>query len=214
MTSYDFDLQQCIDSLKNKRRVFHSEADFQFALAWEIKLAYPEAEVRLEYCPKLAPKMHLDLIVNRDGLRFPIELKYKTKGFEWSSANEAFHLKSHGAQDIGKYDCLIDIMRIEQLSTILPDFGLGYVVWLTNDASYWNPLKKCDAICKDFSLHEGIRKSGSMHWAANAGSGTTKNREQEILLQGTYQIHWHDYSSFTQHKNGNFRYVLVEIAKT
>ena len=40
-----------MDTLRAKRTVFHSEADFQFALSWEIQLHYPDASVRLEYPP-------------------------------------------------------------------------------------------------------------------------------------------------------------------
>ena len=208
-----FDLQACIDRLKDKRCVFHSEADFQFALAWEIQTAYPEADVRLEYCPKSVPQMHLDLIVTLDHSEYPIELKYKTAGFNWATVSEAFHLKNHGAQDIGKYDCLIDVMRIEHLSKLLPNFAAGFVVWLTNDASYWKPLRKADAVCRDFSIHEGITKFGTLRWTENAGVGTTKNREREIVLRGSYSIHWQDYSTFEAIPNNIFRYSILEITR-
>lgn len=157
--------------------------------------------------------MHLDMIVIQSGVRYPIELKYKTARFEWISGNEAYLLKNHGAQDIGKYDCLIDIMRIEHLATILPDYGKGYVVWLTNDPSYWTPFKSDQVIYRDFSLHEGSLKTGTMRWATNAGYGTTKNREKEICFSGNYSIHWQTYSHFHQQKNGDFRYALIEIKK-
>ncbi len=39
-----------IKSLSKNRKIFVSEADFQFALAWEIKQNMPQAEVRLESC--------------------------------------------------------------------------------------------------------------------------------------------------------------------
>lgn len=43
------DITKVIDCIKEKRMVFYSEADFQFAFAWEIKSIYPEVNVRLEY---------------------------------------------------------------------------------------------------------------------------------------------------------------------
>jgi len=213
MEPYDFKLQTCIDRLKDKRGVFHSEADFQFALAWEIQQVFPEAYVRLEYCPKLAPQMHVDILVSYFGQVYPIELKFKKNDFFLNVGDELYSLKKHGAQDIGKYDCLLDIMRVEQLSTLLSDFGRGYVVWLTNDSLYWKSSKKNNTICRDFSMHEGCIKSGKMNWAANAGLGTTRNREQEICLHGNYQIHWQDYSSFVHTKNGDFRYCVLEVSK-
>lgn len=45
------DITKILNNLSNKRKIFVSEADFKFALAWEIKSEILEAEVRLEYCP-------------------------------------------------------------------------------------------------------------------------------------------------------------------
>ena len=36
-----------MQELAKHRPVFHSEADFQFALAWQIRASMPETEVRL-----------------------------------------------------------------------------------------------------------------------------------------------------------------------
>ena len=41
-------LHTTMDSLAAKRPIFHSEADFQHALAWEVQLAHPNAGIRLE----------------------------------------------------------------------------------------------------------------------------------------------------------------------
>lgn len=70
------DIEKCMKSLSEKRPIFHSEADFQFALAWEIQKEYPKANVRLEYpirlekpvekifnLPFLERKLELDMIV-------------------------------------------------------------------------------------------------------------------------------------------------------
>lgn len=45
------DIATAISSLGRKRPIFHSEADLQHALAWEIHLALPDAAVRLEVQP-------------------------------------------------------------------------------------------------------------------------------------------------------------------
>lgn len=42
------DIEQVLKELAKKRPVFHSEADFQHALAWEIQITYPDANIRLE----------------------------------------------------------------------------------------------------------------------------------------------------------------------
>ena len=44
-------LYDVLRSLSCQRPIFHSEADFQHALAWLIHLQHPDAIVRLEYRP-------------------------------------------------------------------------------------------------------------------------------------------------------------------
>ena len=44
-----FNIYNVLKQLFGKKRLFTSEADFQFALAWEIKTMYPNAKVNLEY---------------------------------------------------------------------------------------------------------------------------------------------------------------------
>ena len=58
------DIINSLKLLSDSRKVFHSEADFQFALAWEIQKLYPDAKIRLEYCPaSITPNIHIDMLV-------------------------------------------------------------------------------------------------------------------------------------------------------
>lgn len=207
----EFDLLAVMDHLRLKRKLFHSEADFQFALAWEIQTLYPDAEVRLEYCPQNAPQMHLDVVVELSGKVYPIELKYKTLKISHSIGDEHYSLKSHGAQDIGKYDCLMDIQRLEQCRQLLPHFECGYVIWLTNDPSYWTSPRKNGTMAEAFSLHEGARKCELMSWAPHTGAGTLKGHEKPVLLQDVYTISWREYSIVSEARAGKFRYVFLPI---
>lgn len=94
----DFNIIKAIDSIKEKRKVFHSEADFQFALAWEIKRLYLEVDVRLEYAYKVEDKIyHIDILVMIEGKFIPIELKYKTLKKSLIVDDEEFTLRNHGA---------------------------------------------------------------------------------------------------------------------
>lgn len=115
-------LHDQMNMLMKKRTIFHSEADFQFALAWEIQKAYPDANVRLEYCPAKYPNMHLDMLVKIGEMGFPIELKYKTLMTQMEVDGEYYNLKNHGAQDLGRYDYLIDVERIELLKNTISTF--------------------------------------------------------------------------------------------
>lgn len=208
---YAMDVLLPLSKLRNKRKLFHSEADFQFALAWEIQLLYPGAGVRLEYCPAAAPSMHIDIIVEYEGNAYPIELKYKTLKTEIAVENERYSLKSHGAQDIGKYDFLADIQRIEYLSRRLPAFHQGFAIWLTNDPLYWSRPSRENTIAPAFSLHQGASKQGVMAWAAHAGPGTTKGRTDAIRLTGQYWIQWQEYSRIGSGRNGCFQYAVIRI---
>lgn len=192
-----FDLAGILDTLCKKRCLFHSEADFQFALAWEIQAKYPAANVRLKYCRKHAPTMHIDILAELDGQIYPIELKYKTFELETQIGEESYHLKSHGAQDIRKYDCLIDLQRLEQYSSLFERFSCGFAVWLTNDPLYWSAPKHAGTMAEAFSLAEGTCKTGTMQWAPHMGEGTSRNRTDMICLYGSYSIHWREYSEIS-----------------
>lgn len=43
------DVQAVMQSLSVKRPIFHSEADFQHALAWELQSEFPKASIRLVF---------------------------------------------------------------------------------------------------------------------------------------------------------------------
>lgn len=207
----EFDLLTAMDNLCLKRKLFHSEADFQFALAWEIQTLYPEAAVRLEYCPQEARQMHIDIVVELNNKVYPIELKYKTLKLDCPIEGEYYNLKSHGAQDIGKYDCLLDVQRLEQCSRLLPRFECGFAIWLTNDPLYWTAAKKPGTMAEAFALYEGVCKSGTMGWASHTSAGTQKGREEPISLRGAYSIHWQPYSQISEARAGKFQYVLLSI---
>ena len=210
LTDY-FDLLSILDILQIKRRLFHSEADFQFALAWEIQTQYPEAEIRLEYSPKFAPNMHIDILVHMNGRGYPIELKYITLKLDAEVDGEHYNLKSHGAQDIRRYDCLYDLHRLEQLKAELPDLGTGYALWLTNDSYYWRPAMRDQTVGGAFCIHEGCSFTGSMSWASHTGIGTMKGRETPIQIDSSYTVHWRDYNRIPDHKNGIFRYACLAV---
>ena len=106
----EFDIDLVLKELSGERKLFHSEADFQFALAWKIQQKYTDAKVRLEYCMNLNKQaMHIDMVVFLGEKIIPIELKYKTiRCDEINIDGETYILKNHGAQDMGRYDFVKD----------------------------------------------------------------------------------------------------------
>ena len=63
--------------LSERRPIFHSEADFQHALALRIHQSNEAARIRLEY--RLSQREYLDLWVQDDACALAIELKYTTR---------------------------------------------------------------------------------------------------------------------------------------
>lgn len=205
------DINRIIDVLKQKRTIFVSEADFQIELAWVIKDLYPEVKVRPEYCPAFDMQMHIDILVIDNGKWIPIELKYKTKSCTKIIDNEVFNLKNHAAKDVNSYLYLKDIQRIEKVKSKIDYFEKGYAIFITNELSYLKKPQREECIYSQFSLEDGIVKTGVLDWSEKASAGTKKNCEQPIELKEKYVINWNDYSKLDETNSGTFKILINEI---
>lgn len=96
----NLDVPATLVSLVHIRTIFHSEADFQHSLAWQIHLADPDAQVRLE--TRSARNIRLDLLVMSTGQRTAIELKYLVASFRGDIGGEHYYLPNQAAQDFGR----------------------------------------------------------------------------------------------------------------
>ena len=207
------DIELVIEKLRNKRKIFVSEADFQLEMAWIIKEQYPHAKVRLEYCPTFDFNMHIDILVIINNKWIPIELKYKTKGCIKNIDDEIFNLKNHGAKDVNCYLYLKDIQRIERIKDNVSEFDVGYTVFITNELSYLRKPLKSDCVYTQFSLEDGTTKKGVLNWSDNASYGTKKNCENPIVLKNEYKIKWNDYSKIDDTNTGTFMVLVNKIIK-
>lgn len=209
------DIHKVIASLQSKRPLFHSEADFQLALAWEIQSHYPEAEIRLEYnFPKVLGSLYVDIWVKLHDTFIPIELKYKTKKSSFLVNGEQFTLKNHGAHDCGRYDFLKDISRVEQVASLEEQASTGYAIMLTNDSLYWRPSKNNTSIDTAFKIHEGRELFGNLAWGELASAGTKRNRESEISVLNSYNLNWRDFSVVADTPNAEFKMLIVQVNKS
>ena len=197
--------------LASRRPVFHSEADFQHALAWEYQRADPEASIRLEkQLSTSGARVHLDLLVMGKGYELAVEVKYKTRLASVSHGGELYSLRNQSAQDIGRHDFIKDIRRLENYVNARPD-AKGYAILLTNDQSYWSTSRRSDTDDSQFRLHEKRVLAGSVTWGSAASAGTKHKREAPIAFSGTYSVAWNDFSSVGVGAGKHFRYVALGV---
>ncbi len=220
------DIHKLMQGLASQRPLFHSEADFQHALAWHIREAHSESAPRLEY--PVPPETTADDGRNKSpiyldiwlpGYQTAIELKYRTRKPDPNQDSldyqgEIFRLKSQGAQDIARYDFLRDIHRLERIARHQnTPAKVGYAVFLTNEKLYWEPPGNVGTIDADLRIHQSQKLKGTVAWAEGASDGTKKGREKPIPLKGPYQLDWRHYSD-VEGTYGKFWYLAVEIRPT
>lgn len=205
------EIGEVLSTLAGQRPVFHSEADFQHALAWKIHQSLPSALVRLELPVQVNQQfLHIDIWVACQDTILAIELKYKTRGLAIQVGNEQYRLKDQSAQDIGRYDFVKDVQRLEQVTLAHPNVT-GYAILLTNDSAYWTKPPSHSTADADFRLHDGRVLKGILAWGINASAGTMKGREQPLQLRGEYYLHWSDYSHPSAERCGKFRVLVVKV---
>jgi hypothetical protein len=202
------EVEEVMSALAERRPVFHTEADFQHAFAWELQRRHPEARIRLETRPR--PGVRLDVLAITDGRRVAIELKCLLRDLTTTIDGELFALPNQSAQDVRRYDFVKDVARLEVLRREAYA-DVGFSIALTNDASYWQGGNREGVADAAFRLGEGRTLTGALAWAAHTGAGTMRGRETPIELIGAYELVWRDYSSVDASRNGRFRYLVVVV---
>lgn len=214
-----FNVSQIMEMLSRARPVFYSEADFQHAFAWQVHLQNPNYIIQLEYpiSPGQEADEYLDVLVSDSKNKVAVELKYKTSTLLAPIGGDIFLLKSHGAQDQGRYDFLKDVQRLEKYLSDNPN-SIGYAIFLSNDSSYWKPGRNEKTVCDDFRLTEGRNISATLNWGESAGKGTIRKRESPIILKNTYECVWREYSNIERHEyvkgSTQFKYLVLDVART
>lgn len=206
----DMDIRAVLRQLARKRPLFHSEADFQHALAWELQSIYPNAHVRLEFRPFPEERFYLDIWWTDRQYSVAIELKYLTRLLDVTVEGERFVLKNQAAQDISRYDIVKDIVRVERVVRSI-SASQGFVIVLTNDAGYWKESLRLSTVDAAFRLHHGRVLKGTLAWSPLAGAGTIAKRDLPLSLEGTYELTWEDFSRMGGEPGQRFRYMLAEV---
>ena len=207
------DVVALLAELALERPVFHSEADFQHALAWQLQRRRPDARIRLETRPLDGQSIYLDLFAVMDDVRVAFELKYLVRALDVTIAGERFDLRNQGAHDVRRYDVVKDISRLERL-VAAGAADVGFAIALANDPGYWTPGTKADSFDADFRVFEGARLTGTRDWSSEASAGTTRGRTNPIELIAEHVVGWRDYSRVLSGTAGAFRYVALEITSS
>ena len=215
----DFEINELLKKLKAKKIIFESEAQFQFELALQIKEMYPYYDVKLEMTTSIrndGKKQYTDIIVlDKNGDFIAIELKYKTR----KSVYGDIKLLNHGATDLGRFDYLYDVWRLENLkyrnntayefNKRLKNCVNGYAIILTNEKNYWSINRQSkDALYKNFCItdKDSIQKNENLSWNQKDGSSCIKGtwRDIQLLFTNGYNFKWNDYIF-------DFKYLITNI---
>jgi hypothetical protein len=206
------DIHQIIARLADERQLFHSEADFQHALAWKIHELYPDVKLRLEVPSGRSDKRErIDILASLNGRHCAVELKYKKRKIEGVFGGERYVLSNDGAQDIGRYDFIKDVARLERY-VVSTENTSGWAVLLTNDDLYWKESPR-GINSAAFFLHEGRQVDGGapLSWHERTGEGSMRHRTESFNLRASYTLQWKDYSSVPGTRNGTFRYLALPV---
>lgn len=190
------------------RPIFHAEADFQHALAWELRA---DAErIRLELRPLPDEALFLDLLVHGPLGRVAIELKYLTRAHRAEGVGEVFSLREQSAHDVRRYDVVKDVERLERLLAAgVADHGVAVV--LTNATAFWAPATARNTYDRSFRIHQDATLTGTLDWGPGTGDGTKKNRAKALVLRGSYRMSWVDYATVGTGAGSTFRALVVPV---
>ena len=194
------DVDEALETIAKARPVFHSEADFQFALAWQVKSVDPEIQVTLESRP--LPGVHLDLAFARRDQYSAIELKYLTRRWDGAHDGEQYRLANQSAHDYGRYGVVKDVSRVESFIRDRPGAN-GAVIVLTNDPAYRSARDDSAANDSAFRISDGRVLHGTHSWRRPPAS---VERGRSLEISRPYALTWAPYSTL---KDGTELWKLV-----
>lgn len=203
-------IDHALRTLGRMRPVFHSEADFQLALAWRLQEMDPAFRIRLEVPLRSTARSHLDIMIMSDRV-VALELKYH-KGILQTVVNEEeFDLTGTAPRDVARYGFLKDVERLERF---VREFSIstGLALMLTNDPRLWSDPEISNRIDREFDLSEGHTLTGHLNWAPHASEGSCSGGPDGIRLRNSYGCNWCRYSIVPNAKYGEFRYLLIQVS--
>lgn len=213
-----------LGTLARKRKIFHSEGDFQFSLGCEIQsLTNMKVIIERPMNSNNNATEHIDMYVYNEQIKIGIELKFIKDKFSGIVDSNYYCLKPSSAYDMRCYDILKDIQRLENYvenENKDEQIDIGYAIVLTNAKNLWTPkTNEKEYNYDEFRVFDGREIHGEMKWKPATGDGTKKGRTNSIRLKdnNTYLIQWKYYSepkAEAEAGNSNknlFKYMFVEV---
>ena len=204
------DIEETLKQLAHDRPVFHSEADFQHALAWLLRERFPDLAVRLEYpLPSESGRAYADIWLRTPEGPIVLELKYWKRNLQATIDGEEFSLGDQDARDLCRYDFIKDVTRVERL-VAEGHARAGAVIAVTNDPGYWSRGRQ-GTFDAEFRIQDGRRLTGTLRWHPETGPGTRRGREADLRLLGEHQAAWPPHSTAGAGGYPEFRYLFLPV---
>lgn len=195
-------LNEILNSLAKKRKVFTSETDFTNSLAVEI-IYSTECKILFEALYKIPVGYHTNqpspeetnvyvdmLLIGEKDLKTAIEIKYKTaklKNYVDESVGYQFDLRNQSANDVGRYGFRKDIFRLQSLIES-KKIDQGFCIFLTSEPNYWKLGLDKDCMDGNYRIKDKI-ESKDNGWLYHTVSNNYV-REKGKLFSKAGKPHW------------------------
>jgi hypothetical protein len=194
-------LQQIITALGLRNSFFLREIDIQIYLTnYFINTnLYDNVFVEYHIPSNLIPNylwgdnIYIDIVLEKDDLYYPIELKFKTQAqvlplFLFGN-NINVTLGQQGATNIGCYDFWKDIKRIELFEQTFNNVERGIVLFVSNDSTYQVAPRNQNVGYSQFSIHQNrvIPANSFLNWNNDLDIATGR---PPITTNYAYTINW------------------------
>ena len=216
------DIKEFLDKeLEEKARVFLNEWDFQMNLylflthikGYKVHLEYVvPLKFFVEKNKKKYPfankeNINIDIVIEKEGLFYLIELKYKTQRttikFERFGEINCVSLKDQFRIPMSKYDFWKDVARLEFLKESFEKVKGGLCIFLTNNKTY---TKGDEGISEEFTMEAQKSHIGTL----TLKDGKTKKKCPEFSLSKDYQIEkWNEVAN--EETKIAFHYCIVRV---
>ena len=159
--------------------------DYKVHLEYVVPLNFLAEKNKKKYPFANKENINIDIVIEKEGLFYLIELKYKTQRatikFERFGEINCVSLKDQSRIPMSKYDFWKDVARLEFLKESFEKVKGGLCIFLTNNETYTRGDK---GISEEFTMEAQKSHIGTL----TLKDGKTKKKCPEFSLSKDYQI--------------------------